>query len=198
MRHKNLGRKLGIRADHRKAQRRNMLTALFTYGRVVTTLAKAKEYRRHADKMVTLAKVKTLHRIRRAASLLGNDRDTVKRLFEVIGPMFAERAGGYTRILKLAKPRVGDNSTRAILELVGESERRAKDAEEKRALAAEKATKGKKGKKTPEKEAKEVKAARSGGDKTAKPGDDKPPKSGTKSGSKSGPKSGDQEKPDKS
>lgn len=146
MRHKKLGRKLGIRADHRKAQRMNMLTALILHGRVVTTLAKAKEYRRHADKLIHLAKVRTLARIRRAASQLGNKRPVVKRLFDVVAPPFAERPGGYTRILKLAKPRVGDAAPRAILELVGESERRAKAAEEARALEAEKATKGRKSK----------------------------------------------------
>jgi len=144
MRHKKLGRKLGIRADHRKAQRMNMLTALILHGRVITTLAKAKEYRRHADKMIHLAKVRSLHRIRLAQSRLGNDRDVVKRLFDVIAPPFAERPGGYTRILKLAKPRVGDNAPRAILELVGESERRAKAAEEARAAEVDKGKKGKK------------------------------------------------------
>ncbi len=147
MRHKKLGRKLGIRADHRKAQRMNMLTALILHGRVITTLAKAKEYRRHADKLIHLAKVRTLARIRRAASQLGNKKPIVKRLFEVVAPPFAERPGGYTRILKLAKPRVGDAAPRAILELVGESERRAKAAEDARALAADEATKGKKKKK---------------------------------------------------
>ncbi|MBL8841666.1 MAG: 50S ribosomal protein L17 [Planctomycetes bacterium] len=153
MRHKKLGRKLGIRADHRKAQRMNMLTALITHGRVVTTLAKAKEYRRHADKIIHLAKVRTLARMRRAASQLGNKRSIVKRLFDVVAPQFVERPGGYTRILKLAKPRVGDAAPRAILELVGESERRAKAAEEARALEAEKATKGKKSKKAKGEEA---------------------------------------------
>jgi len=147
MRHKNLGRKLGIRADHRKAQRMNMLTALILHGRVVTTLAKAKEYRRHADKIVTLAKVRTLHRMRQAAARLNNDRTIVKRLFDVVGPMFSERPGGYTRVLRLAKPRVGDAAPRAILEWVGESERRAKEAEEQKALAAEKSSKSKKAKK---------------------------------------------------
>jgi large subunit ribosomal protein L17 len=147
MRHKKLGRKLGIRADHRKAQRMNMLTALILHGRVVTTLAKAKEYRRHADRLIHLAKVRTLARIRRAASQLGNKKGIVKRLFEVVAPPFAERPGGYTRILKLAKPRVGDAAPRAILELVGESERRAKAAEEAQALAAEAAAKGTKKKK---------------------------------------------------
>ena len=162
MRHKNLGRKLGIRGDHRKAQRMNMLTALILHGRVVTTLAKAKEYRRHADKIVTLAKVKTLHRIRQAASRLGNDRTVVKRLFDEVAPRFTERQGGYSRVLKLAKPRVGDNSSRAILEWVGESERRVKEFEEKQALEAEKGSKGKKSKKKAAAEAAAAPAAEAG------------------------------------
>jgi large subunit ribosomal protein L17 len=162
MRHKKLGRKLGIRADHRRAQRRNMLTALIEHGRVVTTLAKAKEYRRHADRIIHLAKVRSLHRIRQAASELGNDRTVVKRLFDVVAPQFVERPGGYTRILKLAKPRVGDAAPRAILELVGESERRAKAAEEARALEAESSAKGRKGKKKAAKTAAAEKAGESG------------------------------------
>ena len=165
MRHKRLGRKLGIRADHRKAQRLNMLTALILHGRVVTTLAKAKEYHRHADKIIHLAKVRDLHRMRLAASRLNNDRTVVKRLFDVVAPLFAERPGGYTRVLKLAKPRVGDNAPRAILELVGESERRAKEAEEKRALEAEKA-KGKGKKKKGKGEEAEVEEKAGGGKKS--------------------------------
>lgn len=164
MRHKNLGRKLGIRADHRKAQRLNMLTALITHGRVVTTLAKAKEYRRHADKIINLAKVRSLHRIRQAAARLNNDRDVVKRLFDVIGPLFVDRPGGYTRVLRLAKPRVGDAAPRAILELVGESERRAKEFEEKKALEAEQAAKNKKSKKKKKTAEAEAAAAESAGD----------------------------------
>jgi large subunit ribosomal protein L17 len=71
----------------------------------------------------------------------------VKRLFDEVAPRFIERQGGYSRVLKLAKPRVGDNSSRAILEWVGESERRVKEFEEKQALEAEKGAKGKKSKK---------------------------------------------------
>ena len=125
MRHRKKGRKFGRTAEHRTALKRNLLKALFTHGRITTTLAKAKEYRPEAERMITLAKVRNLHRIRRAASLLGNDKTVVKKLFDEIGPAFQERPGGYTRILKLAKPRLGDGAPRAILELVGESERRA-------------------------------------------------------------------------
>ena len=125
MRHRKRGRKLGRKSEHRIALKRNILKALFTHGRIVTTLSKAKEYRPYADKMITLAREKTLHRVRRAAALLGNDKDVVKKLFDEIGPQFVDRPGGYTRILKLSKPRLGDGAPRAILELVGESERRA-------------------------------------------------------------------------
>ena len=141
MRHRVQGRKFGRTSEHRIALKRNLLKALFTHGRIVTTVAKAKEYRPYAEKMITLAKVKNLHRVRRAASLLGNDKAVVKRLFDEIGPSFADRPGGYTRILKLNKPRLGDNAPRAIWELVGESERRARVAEEAMEEAAAKTTK---------------------------------------------------------
>lgn len=137
MRHRKKGRKFGRTAEHRTALKRNLLKALFTHGRIITTLAKAKEYRPEAEKMITLAKVQSLHRIRRAAALLGNDKTVVKKLFDEIGPSFAERPGGYTRILKLAKPRLGDGAPRAILELVGESERRAKAVQEAAQASAE-------------------------------------------------------------
>ena len=148
MRHRVRGRKFGRSMEHRIALKRNILKALFTHGRIVTTLAKAKEYRPYAEKMITLAREKSLHRIRRAASLLGNDREVVRRLFDVIGPQFKDRPGGYTRILKLNKPRLGDNAPRAIWELVGESERRAQEAEEAMDAAVQTAKKsGRKAKK---------------------------------------------------
>jgi len=136
MRHRIKGRKLGRKTEHRIALKRNLLKSLFEHGRIVTTLVKAKEYRPYAEKMISLARVRSLHRIRRAAQLLGNDRTVVKKLFDEIGPQFVDRPGGYTRILKLAKPRLGDAAPRAILELVGESERRVRVAEEAEALAA--------------------------------------------------------------
>lgn len=117
MRHKVRGRKLGRNTAHRTALKRNMLTALFRHGRIVTTLPKAKEYRPHAEKLITMAKVRNVHNIRRAARVI-QDKTVLKRLFDEIGPHFAERNGGYTRILKLAKPRLGDNAKQAIFELV--------------------------------------------------------------------------------
>lgn len=137
MRHRIKGRKFGRSPEHRLALKRNLLKSLFTHGRVTTTLAKAKEFRSHAEKVITLSRERSLHRIRRVAQLLGNDKAVVHKLFDEIGPQFTDRPGGYTRILKLSKPRLGDAAPRAILELVGESERRARVAEDAAALAAE-------------------------------------------------------------
>ncbi len=118
MRHKVRGRRLGRNTAHRTALKRNLLSALFKHGRIVTTLAKAKEYRPYAEKIVTMAKNKTLHNIRRAARDI-QDKALLKKLFDEIGPSFSERNGGYTRILRLSKNRLGDNGQRAIFELVG-------------------------------------------------------------------------------
>jgi large subunit ribosomal protein L17 len=118
MRHRVRGRRLGRTTSHRTALKRNLLTSLFEHGRIVTTLPKAKEYRPYAEKLITRAKVKSLHNIRRAARTI-QDKTVLKKLFDEIGPHFADRNGGYTRILKLAKPRLGDNGAQAIFELVG-------------------------------------------------------------------------------
>ena len=117
MRHRMRGRRLGRSTSHRQALGRNMVTALFRHGRIVTTEAKAKEYRSKAEKLITLAKTKDLHRIRQAMAVIG-DRDVVNHLFNVIGPSFKDRPGGYTRIVRLAKPRLGDKGTRVLFELV--------------------------------------------------------------------------------
>jgi large subunit ribosomal protein L17 len=94
-----------------------MVTALFRHGRIVTTEAKAKEYRSKAEKLITLAKTKDLHRVRQAMSVI-QDREVVRHLFDVIGPSFKDRPGGYTRIVRLAKPRLGDKGQRVLFELV--------------------------------------------------------------------------------
>jgi len=117
MRHRIRGRRLGRTTEHRKALGRNLVTALFHHGRIVTTAPKAKEYRPMAEKLITLGKQKTLHRVRQAVAVL-RDRAAVARLFDEIGPSFAERKGGYTRIVKLPRPRVGDKGSRVYLELV--------------------------------------------------------------------------------
>lgn len=116
--HRMVGRKFGRKSKHRIAMGRNILKSLIEHGRIVTTVPKAKEYRPRCEKIITLARQKTLHNIRLAAPHLHNDRALLKKLFDEIGPRFANRAGGYLRIRKLSRPRLNDNAPRAILEFV--------------------------------------------------------------------------------
>jgi large subunit ribosomal protein L17 len=121
MRHRKHGRKLGRSPAHGGALRRNLLRNFFLHGYLTTTLPKAKEIRPHVEKLISLARTKTLARVRQAlATLGGHDRDLVTKLFDEVGLRFRGRPGGYTRILKLAKPRVGDAAPRARLELLTE------------------------------------------------------------------------------
>lgn len=146
MRHKRIGRKLGVTTKHRKAMFRNMVTDLFRYDKIKTTDTRAKELRRIAEKLITLAKDGTLHKRRQAAAYI-RDNEVLKKLFEVIAPKFKDRPGGYTRIIKLGF-RKGDNSPISIIELVEEE---FKPAKKKKAKAAPKkqetTTKAKSGKK---------------------------------------------------
>ena len=105
--------------SHRKALYKNMVTAFFGKERIKTTVIKAKEIRRVAEKIITKAKVKDLHNIRIVGRLIA-DKDILKKLFDEIAPRYVERAGGYTRILKLAK-RKGDGADMCYLELVAEA-----------------------------------------------------------------------------
>ena len=116
MRHRVHGRKLGRTTAHRTAMFRNQLTALFAHERIVTTVAKAKELRPLAERMVTIARTDTIAARRRVATMVP-DKDVARRLFEEIAPRFAERPGGYTRILRLGRRR-GDNAELAIVEFV--------------------------------------------------------------------------------
>ena len=116
MRHRVHGRKLGRTSAHRKALFRNQLTALFTHERIVTTLAKAKELRPLAEKMVTLARTGTLPARRKVLTMVP-DRTIVRRLFDEIAPRFMDRPGGYTRVLRLGR-RHGDGAELAIIEFV--------------------------------------------------------------------------------
>jgi large subunit ribosomal protein L17 len=95
----------------------NLLSSLLRHHRIVTTVAKAKEYRPKAEKLVTLAKEKTLTNVRRAARVIP-DKTLVKHLFDIVGPHFKDRPGGYTRIMRLPKNRVGDDGPLAVLEFV--------------------------------------------------------------------------------
>jgi large subunit ribosomal protein L17 len=117
MRHQVSGKKLGRNSSQRKALLRSLVTSFVEKERIRTTLAKAKATRPIAEKMITLAKTNSLHTRRQALQYIYK-KDAVKKLFEDIGPRFAERPGGYTRIIKLG-PRAGDGAEMAVLELVG-------------------------------------------------------------------------------
>lgn len=116
MRHKIAGRKLSRATDHRMALYRNLVTDLLRYEKIVTTEAKAKEARSLAEKMITLGKKGGLP-ARRQALVVVYDKDVVNKLFAELGPRYAQKAGGYTRVVKLG-PRVGDGAPMAQLELV--------------------------------------------------------------------------------
>jgi len=118
MRHRAKGRQLSRTSSHRRALLNNMATSLFEHGRVVTTEAKAKELRPFAEKLITLARRGDLH-ARRLVERRIKDRETLSRLFSEIGPRFAARPGGYTRILKLGH-RKGDGADTARIELLSE------------------------------------------------------------------------------
>ena len=116
MRHKLGLRKLNRTSAHRLAMLRNMMNSLLRHEAIKTTLPKAKELRRVVEPMITLAKEPTVANKRRAFNRL-RDREIVVKLFNEIGPMFKDRKGGYTRILKMGY-RVGDNAPLAYVELV--------------------------------------------------------------------------------
>ncbi len=109
-------RKLGKATDNRMAMLRNLVTSLLENGRIETTLAKAKEVRSLAEKMITLGKDNTLHSRRQALAFITKE-DVVTKVFAEIAPKYADRNGGYTRILKMG-PRRGDAAEMAIIELV--------------------------------------------------------------------------------
>src|SRR5206468_11528319 len=114
MRHRVAHRKLGRITPHRTALLRNLATALFERERIRTTLPKAKELRPFAEKLITLARRDDLHARRQVAREVA-DRDVVKKLFTSLGPRFATRPGGYTRIMHLG-PRLGDGAQTALVE----------------------------------------------------------------------------------
>ncbi len=145
MRHRVAHRKLGRTSEHRLSLLRNLAVALVTHERIRTTLAKAKELRPFAERLVTLGKKDSLHARRQALSIIPQ-KDAVAKLFNELSPRFAERPGGYTRILKLG-PRVGDGAEMAFIEFVDYTFASEKESKEV------KATKGKK-------KAKEAKAER--------------------------------------
>jgi large subunit ribosomal protein L17 len=134
MRHRLKGRKLNRTSSHRKATLANMAVALLVHEQIKTTLPKAKELRRFADRIITMGKRGNLHARRRAATALGDDR-TVAKLFDTLAERYRERQGGYTRVLR-AGYRYGDSAPMAIIELVGRDES-AKGADDRARIEAE-------------------------------------------------------------
>ena len=135
MRHRIAGRSLGRDSEHRVALRRNMAASLFESETISTTIQKAKEVKSFSEKLITLAKKGTLAARRRAIALLGNrtivkneEGEIVKvstvigKLFSDIAPRYLDRKGGYTRIIRLAKTRLGDNGQLVLLQLVGKEQ----------------------------------------------------------------------------
>ena len=145
MRHKKTVKKLGVTKSHREAMLRNMVTSLMEHGRVTTTHSRARVLKSLADKMVGLAKTGTVHTRRMASETIQN-RTVLKKLFDQIGPEFAERDGGYTRIMKKSF-RKGDNAAISIVELinykpvVAEEEEKGKKKGRKKAAKSSTSTK---------------------------------------------------------
>jgi len=176
MRHRKSFRKLSRTREHRRAVLRNLVTSLIIHERIETTVAKAKEARRVGERMITFAKRGDLSARRHVASYVHGD-DVVKKLFETVAPWYAERQGGYTRIVRIGR-RLGDAGETALLELVKSPELKEKlrhDAEEriKAQKAAEKAagvkTKGKKDAAAPGAEGAEPTAKKARAEKKPKP-----------------------------
>ena len=163
MRHRVGGKKLGRKTPHRLMMFRNMVTSLLDKEHIRTTLPRAKAIRPIAERMITLGKRESLHARRRALAFI-KDPAVVAKLFETLAPRFAERNGGYTRIIRLGF-RDGDGASMALLELVGSEYKPAK----------EEGKGGKKGKKAEapskkeEGESSEVKKTTKTKDKTKKP-----------------------------
>ncbi|MCK4887774.1 MAG: 50S ribosomal protein L17 [Planctomycetes bacterium] len=146
MRHRVAGRRLGRDSEHRLAMRRNMVASLFEHETISTTIEKAKEVKPFAEKLITLAKKGDLASRRRAIALLGDrsmvveeDGDFVKKgsviskLFSELGPRYLDRNGGYTRIIRLAMRRLGDNGQLVLLQLLGSDEKVEKTKKAKKA-----------------------------------------------------------------
>ena len=139
MRHNKAGRRLGRTTSHRVAMFRNMVTSFLNHEKITTTDAKAKELRSIAEKMITLGKKGDLHAMRQAASYI-RDKKVVTKLFTTIAPRYQERAGGYTRIIKLGL-RSGDNASLSLIELVeGPVEKKAPKKAPARKTAAKAAS----------------------------------------------------------
>ncbi len=117
MRHRYAKKKMNRSTSHRTAMRSNFISSVIKHERVVTTLERAKAVRRNVEKMITLGKKKSLPNIRRAMAIL-QDKEAVRKLFDELGPRYANRPGGYTRTMRLSGYRIGDGGSKAIFELV--------------------------------------------------------------------------------
>lgn len=137
MRHRKDHRQLSRTSTHRKALLRNLVTALFQHERIQTSVAKAKEARRLAERLITFAKRGDLSARRRVERYVYSET-VAKKLFDTIAPWYAERPGGYTRIIRLGKRRVGDASEIALLELIKSDDQKAEDKKARDAKSAEK------------------------------------------------------------
>ena len=138
MRHRYFTFKIGRSSAHRTAMIGNQVSSLFMFGQIKTTIVKAKQTRRVAEKMITYAKKGDLHHRRLAISKI-RDEDAVRKLFSEIAPKYAERKGGYTRIIRVGQ-RLGDAAEMCILQLVGE-ENTLKPAKKKKSAAKKTADK---------------------------------------------------------
>jgi large subunit ribosomal protein L17 len=145
MRHRVAGKKLGRKTPHRVMMFRNMVTSLFDKERVRTTLDRAKAVRRIAERMITLGKREDLHARRQALAYI-KDPAVVSKLFSTLAPRFAQRHGGYTRIIRLGF-RDGDGARMAYLELIGSEFKPSKGEDKKGKKDEAKKEEGKKGKK---------------------------------------------------
>ncbi|WP_456443215.1 50S ribosomal protein L17 [Caldithrix abyssi] len=130
MRHRKKGNHLGRTASHKKALMRNLAAEVFEHKEIRTTLAKAKELRSYVERLITYGKKGTLHHRRLAFQFLQN-KNAVKTLFDEIAPLYGDRAGGYTRIIKLGNRR-GDNAQISIFQLVGFEKVKSKKDEKKK------------------------------------------------------------------
>jgi len=133
MKHRVVGRKLGRTSAHRLALLRNLSTSLFEKERITTTLMKAKELRPFAERLLTLSKRETLH-ARRQVLRHVRDTNVVSKMFDTLSARYAQRPGGYTRIVKLG-PRRGDSAEMAIIELVGYEPQQKKEKEKEKDTA---------------------------------------------------------------
>jgi len=190
MRHGKDHRKLSRTASHRRAVLRNLVTALFQYERIETTVAKAKESRRLAERLITFAKRGDLAARRHVARFVMRPAVTAK-LFATIAPWYEERPGGYTRIVRIGR-RLGDAGETAYLELVKSTEQKEKERKDRIAVAEarEKALKGGEKKKPKKGEEKDEEAGAEDKPKRGRRREDSAPVSPAKKRTRTGVKTG--------